>query len=254
MKNNLIYAACCFSSLFVNNVFAVNSLQTTNSVKSNDFFVQFDTGFAFSHHTSIKATQPDWNLTVQGYGNKLGNQALMGIGLGKNISPTTRISINATSYNTFNYNKYQDTVDAGTSRIRHFDLQHQNLMLNGEFTPRSKTFVISKQTFMLSPFIGGGIGIGRNNVVNFYTDSDAGSTYSEGLATAHYGLNWQGKIGITLQKLNSNLSIDIAYRYQDGGDFVGPDKVMNLNEYKNVSPWEGKLKASEILFSLRYSL
>ncbi len=66
--------------------------------------------------------------------------------------------------------------------------------------------------------------------------------------------SWQGSLGLNFRPAQSHLSVDIGYRYFDGGKFEGPSLVYtNSAGWLSAPPWRGRLKANQGFVEFKYS-
>jgi opacity protein-like surface antigen len=219
-------------------------------------YLQLNTGWSWAQNAEMKDTQPSSpDCLLQGGGtgaticagtlNHLGSSFIIGAGVGYKLPMGFRVDV---TYNNRNGYDLSGSDPAGTD----FDPKTtaNTVMFNGYYDLPVK--IADKVT----PYIGGGIGRSRNKVnninwrdpPNFAGQVPGGSTTS----TA-----WQLTIGADI-RVTKNWVLDVGYRYTDLGDLktnagaATSGEPFNQNNY--TTPLQGKLKANEFLFNIRYEL
>lgn len=217
------------------------------------------TGYAWSLKAGIENPDPSfWDEAIQGYNNSLGGSPFLTFGFGRKFLSYLRTDFSYTYFQTFHYVKFQTGISStpgftGDNRTRFFDLDNQNILFNLSFYPE-KHFYFTFWSLDISPFIGGGIGVGFNRVTNFHTvgaSHSVGSTTSIGHAASQSSFAWQGLGGLRFHPINSSTSFDIGYHYYDGGTFKGPTNIyvndaVSLGEPSFGTAWKGKLRTHQI--------
>lgn len=226
-------------------------------------------GYAWSSKAGISNPDPSfWDASNSGYDDELGSQPFYMFGLSRQVHPYIDINANYTVYNTFQYQKHQEGTPTGTGptgshRNRFFQLDNRGLLFNALLHPQQNW--LSWNHFTLTPFVGGGIGVGFNTVKNFYTvgynaSSGTGNTTSIGTGpTEKTSFAWDVMAGFTVGLGNNPFSVSFGYRYYDGGEFKGPSSV-TLNTsgsagtiYNGAAAWTGHLKTNQFFGSFNYS-
>ncbi len=219
------------------------------------------TGYAWSMEAGICNPLPGfWGAAKEGYDSTLGGSSFFTLGFGYRFFKVFDVDFNYSFYDTFHYEKKQ-TSSAGQSgevRMRCFDLDNQSAIANFSFYP----YLISlgKLRIDIIPFIGLGVGVGINNMTNFHTIGNdvlgVGSTTSTGEPRTTIAFAWQGMGGFRIHPRNFHLSIDIAYRYYNGGNFKGPSTITSFadnGEDFTGKPWEGTLQTNQVYFAFNLS-
>jgi len=96
--------------------------------------------------------------------------------------------------------------------------------------------------------------------VGFNSTSNVGSTTSIGRPKVNVSFAWQANAGITIKPKGSRLSLDLFYRYYNGGEFKGPSSIV-LNTSSGSGdfsaaqkPWTGHLKTNQFCGELRMNI
>lgn len=110
----------------------------------------------------------------------------------------------------YTYRPGIDGSNTGTSGASQVTTEHDNmtLLVNGYYD------ILSHNGF--TPYVGAGIGLARNDSDDAHTVA-TGADYQEGGDTS-YDLSWMLTVG-TGYKITDELSLDLAYRFIDLGDF-----------------------------------
>lgn len=229
------------------------------------WFAAIGTGYSWTKTPGIVNPNPaQWDFSQQGYDSPLGNRPFYTFEIGKKVHPYFDISINYIYNQQFNYQKFQTGTSAtpdftGNARHRFFNLNNQALFLNAFVHPAEPSFAIAN--IGVTPFAGLGIGYSRSSMSNFHTVSTVningnliGSTSTIGPDTNSDAFAWQGSVGLNITPDNSPLSVDIGYRYFDGGKFKGPNTVFTGAIFQDATPWTGHLKANQLFVSLKYTV
>ncbi len=220
------------------------------------------TGYAWSMEAGIRNIQYGfWDPADQGYDSTLGNASFFTLGFGYRFWKMLDVDFNYNFYNTFHYEKRQTSPfgQSGEIRMRFFDLDNQSGMLNFSLYPYA--IGIWRTRMEIVPFIGAGIGVSANNVSNFYTVGNdvpgIGSVTSTGLPRSTIAFAWQGMGGFRIHPKTSMLSIDVAYRYYNGGKFLCPSTITSFADNGKLftgKPWKGTLQTNQLYFAFNISL
>ena len=139
---------------------------------------------------------------------------------GYNYSPLISGDIEYIHRPSYSYSKFQTStavtiLNFNGSKIRHFSLQSNSLMANlylhGAAITESLKFDLSN-AYSIEPFVGGGLGVGFNNVSNFHsvkTDGTYAAIMPDNLRTS---IAWQLSAGLQLINM-SNFNLAAGYRY-----------------------------------------
>lgn len=172
-------------------------------------------------------------------------------------------------YQPFHYQKFQsgpDTIPSGfpgNPRTRFFDLEHQSVMFNFSLDPRWQCLHYELACIDISPIVGVGIGAGINRVANFHTvgfnttTPPVGSVSSIGRPITTSSFAWQVNAALRFQKICSNISFDIGYRYHNGGRFKGPSTIVanTADEgggFLEIAPWKGWFRTNEVYLNMNF--
>ena len=225
-------------------------------------------GYAFSLKAGIKNPDPAfWDFAFEGYDRHLESAPFFFIGFGKKWC-CLDFDISYSYYRPFHYKKFQTGVSAtpgftGPSRTRFFDLEHENILFTATFDPKWRYLCYRFCGLQVNPLLGIGIGAGIHHVNNFHTvgfspTALVGSTTSIGKRVTTTSFAWQALAALRFQFGCSPLSLDIGYRYYDGGRFFGPGTVVSntptgLGAKQSGKPWRGTLRANEIYLDLMFN-
>lgn len=220
------------------------------------------TGYAWSMNAGINNPQPGfWDASNEGYNSSLGNVSFFTLGFGYRCFEKLDVDFNYSFYDTFTYEKKQTSQNgqSGDVRMRYFNLDNQSALFNFSLFP----YAISLGSLRteIVPFIGLGLGVSMNYVSNFHTIGNdverVGSTTSTGEPVTTIAFAWQGMGGFRIHPKNKMLSIDIAYRYYNGGTFKGPSTITSFadnGEDFTGKPLEGTLQTNQIYFAFNISM
>lgn len=242
---------------------------TMGEIATHPWFASIGTGFSWTEKPGIRNPDPAfWDFSSQGYDSKLGDRGFYTFAVGKQVHDYVDISLSYLVHEVFDYQKFQ-SAPAGTSgtpgftgaaRTRFFRLDNRDLLINGFLHPAP--ILTSLISLKFTPYVGGGIGYARNQVRNFYTVGTAivngvalGSTSTIGNPTNKNSFAWQGTVGLNIQPQQSCMSVNLGYRYFDGGKFNGPRTVYtNSDGWLTSAAWSGRLKANQLFVELKYSV
>ncbi|QBR85076.1 porin family protein [Legionella israelensis] len=230
------------------------------------WFASIGTGYSWTEKPGIKNPDPAvWDPAIQGYDASLGDRGFYTFAIGKQVHQYVDISVSYLNHEVFDYQKFQSGALAGqpgftgNERTRFFRLSNRALLVNGFLHPnRSWANFLGIE---LMPFVGGGIGFSHNEVRDFHTIGNIvvagipiGSTSSIGKPSSKNSFSWQGSLGLNFRPAQSHLSVDIGYRYFDGGKFEGSSLIYtNSAGWLSAPPWRGRLKANQGFVEFKYS-
>jgi hypothetical protein len=233
-------------------------------------FLHIRSGYAWLGHADISnaTVANQWDLANEGYNASLSNAGFWDFAIGFYPLSFLDVDVSYGTYETMHYEKYQTgtsstTAFTGGNRMRYFDVDHKNIMLNATLHPRKGEFSIDTSCVSISPFVGGGFGLGINRINNFHTvaystDGKTGSTTSIGFRNTNKSCAWQLNAGLTFSACNHKVAFDLGYRYHNGGTFKTGDKFMaNVNDFKGAfcpaTGWKGKIRAHEAVVAFRFN-
>ena len=180
--------------------------------------------------------------TVNGKSNDLGSGGVVGIGVGRYFNNNIRgeMSLN------YRDGHQLDTPDTiYPSYIYKADLKSVSMFLSGYYDFNS----INLSGKSLTPYIGGGIGLARNDM-GVTTVSVSGENFTsmiEGKNVTEFA--WKLGAGANLN-LTEKCSLDLNYQFVDLGKFKsGLVSNTMINLYK---PFEGDYRTNELTIGLRY--
>lgn len=231
----------------------------------NAWYGSIGTGYSWTRLPGINNPNPsDWDASAEGYDSSLGNRGFYTFEIGKEVQHYVDVSLMYLNHETFNYQMYQQGISStagftGDKRNRYFNLNNRALLVSGFIHPDHDWYKI--QTVSLSPFIGGGVGYALNQIDNFYTvgtttvsGTTVGSTTSIGNPVSTNSFAWQASAGLSIRPQN-HLSLDVGYRYYDGGSFNGSNILYsNTTGQTPVTPWVGRLSANQLYIDFKYTL
>jgi len=217
-------------------------------------------GYAWSMKADIRNIDYGyWADAEEGYNASLGNAPFFMLGVGYRFLQKVDVDFTYTVYGTFHYQK-QQTDERLDHRTRYFDLNHQGAIFNISCYPHS----FSCSQLEWTPFAGGGIGVGTSQISQFHTvfyttSNGVGSTTSIGSPTTKNAFAWQAMVGFRLRPKNSRLSLDLAYRYYNGGTFQGPSEIVNYSGVhvggtEQATPWKGTFQTNQLYFALHIAI
>jgi hypothetical protein len=236
-----------------------NKPQQPKEEKSN-FHAIVASGYAWSMEADIDGlTDTDWALSNNGYDGSLGNSPYIMLGFGYTFWSILDVDFGYTLYDTFHYQKNQ-TDPFGDKRTRFFDLTHQSSLFNFSIFPYGFNLCKVKVT----PYIGMGIGVGTSTVSNFQTVfydplDGIGLTTSIGDPNTRNSFAWQGTGGFRIQPNASKLSLDIAYRYYNGGTFESSSSIKDYDgigdgDTVSVEPWTATFQTNQLYFAINFAI
>lgn len=249
-----------FSALFSSPFLMGEQLPPAPSQKDSNFHAIVASGYAWSMEANIRSVDYSfWSSALDGYDSDLGSSPYIMLGFGYRFLNCCEVDFGYTLYGTFHYQKNQ-TDPLENKRTRFFDLDHQSALFNFTYFPYA--FDLCKVE--LSPFIGGGLGVGINQVSDFETvyynpTLGMGITTSIGSPHTRNSFAWQGTGGLRIHPMRSKLSLDIAYRYYNGGTFETPSLVTDYNGLdrgytEKGKPWRGTLQTNQLYFSINFAI
>ncbi|MCC5831874.1 MAG: porin family protein [Chlamydiales bacterium] len=229
-------------------------------------------GYAWSMKTGIDNPDPSyWDFSNEGYNADLKESPFFYIGFGRQVCGLD-FDLTYSYYETFHYQKFQTGVSptpgfTGEARTRFFDLNHQNLLFSIGYTPTWECLCWEFCDIRVRPHFGAGIGLGISHIDNFRTVSYVtlgeeeelgfGSTTSIGNRVRNTSFAWRVLASLRFS-LPCALTLDVGYRYYDGGCFEGPSRIaINAAEFEgrldSGKPWKGRLKTNELFLNLIFS-
>jgi opacity protein-like surface antigen len=225
------------------------------------FYIQLDTGWSWAQNAKMTDTQPSSpDCLLQGGGspsaggnictgtlNHLGSSFIIGGGVGYKLPMGFRVDITYTSRSGYNLSGSdpagtnfdpKTTASTGMANV-YYDLP----------------FKIAER---VTPYIGGGIGRTKNKVNNInWNDPAFPGSSGQVPGGSKNSTAWQLTLGADV-RITRNWVIDVGYRYVDLGKLstnsgaATSGQPFNANNF--TTPIEGKLKANEFLFNVRYEL
>lgn len=230
------------------------------------WFASIGTGFSWTQMPGIDNPNPSqWDQSNQGYDSSLGNRGFYSFAVGKQVYKYIDVSFSYLNSEPFNYQKFQTGISGtegftGNARTRYFNLDNRALLISGILHPDHSFYNLFSMG--LTPFAGAGIGYARNQINNFYTvgtivvnGTAIGSTSSIGNSVNNDSFAWQGSVGLNIRPDISHVSVDVGYRYFDGGTFTGPTNIYSDSSgFVSATPWSGKLQANQAFVEFKYTV
>lgn len=201
---------------------------------------------------------------------KLGKGSFVGLGVNRQLWSWVSVGTSSEFHTPYRYDMYHTGGAAATSAgagtgeglgtrfNRHFDLQHYSAMFNVNLhTPEDWSMSVGSLNVSLA--VGGSVGVGVNEVRNFYSEGYAATALyqktSVALPNSKASLAWAANGGLNFVSEDSNVYFGLAYRYYYGGKFAS-SATFNLNDAANtgtavaLTAWEGKLKAHQAMMTV----
>jgi len=219
-------------------------------------YFQLNTGWSWAQNPQVKDTNTTHqtcvltsastvpNAPCDGTLTHMGSSFIIGAGVGYKLPLGFRVDV---TYNNRSGYDLSGSDPAGTT----FDPKTtaNTVMLNGYYDLPFKL-----ADGKVTPYVGGGIGRSRNKVNNInWSDSPTSSGQIPGGSDTSTA--WQLTVGADI-RLTQNWVLDLGYRYTDLGDLKtnGGTTTGDFNSANYTTPLQGKLKANEFVFNIRYEL
>ena len=218
-------------------------------------YFQLNTGWSWAQNAQMKDTDTTHqtcvltsastvpNAPCDGTLNHLGSSFIIGAGVGYKLPHGFRIDVtynNRSGYDLSGCDPAGSCFDPKTTA--------NTVMANGYY---DLPFMIADK---VRPYVGGGIGRSRNKV-NTITWSDSPTSSGQIPGGSTTSTAWQLTLGADI-RLTQNWVLDVGYRYVDLGDLktTGGTTTGGFNNANYTTPLQGKLKANELVFNIRYEL
>ncbi len=254
---------CGFLALLSTWSLHAGTMETT--MTENPWYGSIGAGYSWTSLPGINnPNSSEWDASIEGYNSSLGNRGFYTFEIGKQVQHYVDVSLMYLNHETFNYQMFQQGISStegftGGERNRYFNLNNRALLISGFLHPDHNWYKIS--TIALSPFIGGGVGYALNQIDNFYTvgtvnvsGTAVGSTSSIGNQVSTNSFAWQASAGLSIRPIN-HLSLDVGYRYYDGGNFETSNAVYaNSGGLNAATPWSGHLAANQLFVDFKFTM
>ena len=176
----------------------------------------------------------------------LGTGSAFGFSLGKYLTDSFRLELEATKRTSYEY----DVKQINSTYSFKSDIDTKTLLINGfyDFQP------FSMGNTSIKPYLGGGVGISRNdsgNDVEYNNGSPDGFT-TKGVTITQFAYKFSAG---TLLSLTEKISVDLNYQYVNLGGFKGGTTVLNNGVFANTleGPLNGgEIKTQELMVGLQY--
>ncbi len=231
-------------------------------------FLTVGFGYSWSEDANVKANPSFWDPAKQGYNSDLDSSEVYSAGLGMRVSPLLALAVDVSRRPSFKYEKFQSPAGPQPvgfigEKTRFFDLTNTSVMFNVMLFGRGiyhQLLLSLGHHITVEPVIGGGIGVAYNTVENFHsvTATQTGgfnNVNSIGDDRTITSFAWQLMAGLHVA-IGQRASVDLGYRYFDGGDFEGPNYVHSVSGVTSsglsVPPWKGNLCSNEAFINFNY--
>ena len=179
--------------------------------------------------------------------SNLGTGHVFGLSVGKRINNNFRLELEFSQRDELEYDAKFTSEPSVSKGVRDkADIDTKSVFINGFYDFES--FVISNTS--VTPYLGGGIGISRNEMG---TVTDSFSTGSlNGKKVTEFAYKFAAG---TLVNLSEKLSIDINYQYADLGKFKSGVYSTNFGGGSIIYPEAfngGEIKTQELMIGLQY--
>lgn len=203
-------------------------------------------------------------IPAEHYNNSLANRGFYTFEIGKQVQHYVDVSLMYLNHETFNYQMYQQRI-ANTGKLpsnsvnHNINLNNRALLVSGFLHPDHDWYKIS--TVSLSPFIGGGVGYALNQIDSFYPTGSTPVNRSAIGSSSPQSTNsfaWQASAGLSIHPV-THLSLDVGYRYYDGGTFdTSNPSFSNTNTHSSslslTTPWAGHLSTNQLFVDFKYKM
>lgn len=195
---------------------------------------------------------------------KLNKASFVGLGLNKQLWSWLSAGVSYDLYSGFSYRAFHKGGTTGTVEktgavySRSFDVNHSSAMLNVNLNlPEDWRMEVGSMS--ISPALGGGVGIGVNEVANFKAIDALGVITTSAANNSKASLAYHACGGLQFQAEDSNVGFGLNYRYYYGGKFASAGKYVfattgtAATDETSAKAWEGKVKAHQLQFALNWA-
>jgi opacity protein-like surface antigen len=226
-------------------LFLITLLTLSASVFAEDtskFYTTIQAGLSKTISTGDMPIKDQMGFAGNGKSNDLGSGGVVGIGVGRYFNNNIRgeMSLN---YRDGHQLDTTDTINAGFSYKA--NLKSVSMFLSGYYDFNS----INLSGKSLTPYLGGGIGLARNDMDdldigldNSFINSVKGKNVTE--------FAWKLGAGANLN-LTEKCSLDLNYQFVDLGKFKSGTLVSSTMTDAQ-KPFEGNYRTNELTIGLRY--
>ena len=179
----------------------------------------------------------------------LGTGSAFGFSVGKYLTNSFRLELEATKRTGYEYDARVSTVEFTTFTFKSKIKTHA-LFINGfyDFQP----FIMSNTA--ITPYLGGGVGISRNKMGKNIQHENGlfDGTTGDGDTNNHFAYKLSAG---TLVSITDGLSLDVNYQYVNLGAFQSGNDKYEFGEYSNtlIKPVNGgDIKTQELMVGLQY--
>ena len=204
-----------------------------------------------------------WDTPAEAYNKNKTNRGFYTFEIGKQVQHYVDVSLMYLNHETFNYQMYQQSISnnqklTNTDQNKPFSLNNRALLVSGFLHADHNWYKIS--TIGLSPFIGGGIGYALNQIDNFYPSNTLNKSTTNSNTSSANSVNinsfaWQASAGFSIHPI-THLSLDVGYRYYDGGNLDASATIINTNTGNSnlLTPWSGHLSMNQLFVDFKYKM
>ncbi len=181
--------------------------------------------------------------SVRNISKEFDSSPLFGIGVGYQFNAWLRADVTGEYRGSANFKGLDNVVAAGPTLFT-----DEYRASKSEWLFLANVYADLGTWWCFTPFVGAGIGFSRNTIAGF-TDVNTpllGVAYGD--TATKWNFAWAVHAGVAY-KVNSNFTVELAYRYVDLGDaasgdliaFNGTNTVNNPMEFRNITSHDLKL-------------
>lgn len=202
----------------------------TTSLNAQPFYLKVGSGVSFSQSANVSAPQPTWNQAVQGYNSSLGNAPIAELAIGCRLMRTFDLEVGISNRSTFEYRKFQTSIDDDDSYRREFDLSVTPILFSVNFLGRNVSCLNwNLGCGTIYPVLGAGVGVSNLLITNFRTtglpptgaSAPFNSFSSENQYTLRRNFTYTVQFGFEYSH-NDCWALATGYRWFDAGNMDGP--------------------------------
>ena len=180
----------------------------------------------------------------------LGTGSAFGFSVGKYLTNSFRLELEATKRTGYEYDARVSTVEFTTFTFKSKIKTHA-LFINGfyDFQP----FIMSNTA--ITPYLGGGVGISRNKMGTYVQQNNGIPTGETADGNTINRLAYKFSAG-TLVSITEQLSLDVNYQYVNLGAFKSGTEVFDNGAFLGILDrgfHGGDIKTQELMVGLRYT-
>jgi opacity protein-like surface antigen len=190
-----------------------------------------------SSFTSVTTIQKDFD-----------SAPIFGLGVGYQWNNWFRTDITGEYRGKATFHGFQITNSAGTPGSDEYRGS------KSEWLALANVYIDLGTWWCITPFIGAGIGASYNTISNFMDINTPNQGVAYGATASKWNFAWAAHAGISY-KVNSQLSLEFAYRYVDLGDALSGDIVRfdGVNQFNNPMHFN-HITSHDLRFGVRWLL